>query len=136
MATYTKVSNSIPSSQRAALITAVSAGDQIDLRDVLGRKARKVIFNMTDAADTITFKVNHLRRLRSKAEGVPDGLSRAFQLWGTYGTDEILVWSGTGSTFTGTGSTQLESAEGLDIDSLEIVSLSLSSGTTITISAT
>lgn len=136
MATYTKVSKSIPSQQRAATITAVSAGDQIDLRDVLGRAARTVIFTMTDATDTITFKVNHLRRIRTEPTGVPDGLTGTFKTWGTYGTEVLEVWSGAGSTFTGTGSTQLETTEGLVIDSLEIVSLSLSSGSTITITVT
>jgi hypothetical protein len=136
MATYTKVSRSVPSSQRAALISAVGEGDQIDIEDVLGRPARKVIFQMADASDTVTYKINHLRRIRtSRPKG--ETYSEADQVWGVFGTEVINAWSGNADVFTGTGSIVLETVEGLYISSIEIVSLTLTgSPATITISVT
>jgi hypothetical protein len=135
MATYTKVSKSVPSSQRAALISAVAEGDQIDIEDVLGRPARKIIFQMTDASDTVTYKINHLRRIRT---GRPKGetYSEADQVWGVFGTEVINSWAGHCDVFSGTGAIELETVDGLQISSLEIVSITTASPSTITIYVT
>jgi hypothetical protein len=136
MATYTKVSRSVPNSERAAVITAVADGDRIDLVDVLGRPARRVIFKMTDSADTISYKLNHLRHLRP-SRTPEEAFSLADQVWGISGTEVTDWWSSAhASEFTGTGSTQLEIADGLQVSALEITGLSLSTGTTITIEVT
>lgn len=136
MATYTKVSRSIPSQERVALITNVAAGDRIDLEDVLGRPARKVIFQMTDAADVVEYKLNHLRRLRA-SRTPEESLSTVDQVFGQFGKARVDFWS-RGDTFSGTGSSMLETAEGLSISSLEIMSLTLAdpSGAIISISVT
>lgn len=134
-ATYTKVSRNTPSQQRAAVITNVEQADRIDIEDVLGRPARFVTFLMTDSSDTIEYKINHLQRLyeqRTKAEV----LSEVDRVYGVFGKERIDVWHGRSDTFTGTGSSQLQTTEGLAISSIEIVSLTLSSGSTITIEVT
>ena len=136
MATYTKVSRSVPFSQRAAIVSAVAEGDQIDIEDVLGRPARKVIFQMADASDIVTYKINHLRRIRTSRPR-EESLSEADKVWGVFETEVINSWSGNSDVFTGTGSTSLETVEGLYISSIEIVSLTLTgSPATITISVT
>lgn len=135
MAVYTKVSRDVPSSQRAALITNVIEGDRIDLTDVLGRPARKVIFHMTDSADEVEYKINHMRKLRPQRtheEALTD-VDRAF---GVFGKDVETAWLSNTSTFSGTGSSNLETQDGLDIASLEIISLTLSVGYFLTISVT
>lgn len=121
MATYTKVPRNVPSAQRTTLITAVAAGDQIDVEDVLGRPARGVIFEMTDAADTITYKLNNLVRLTSHNETGAD--------------PDVNVWSSGGaySTFSNTGAAQHQTVSDLKVSSIEVVSLTLSTGTTIEI---
>ena len=135
MATYTKVSRSIPSQQRAALITAVAVGDKIDLEDVLGRPARKVIFLMTDAADVIGYKMNHLRKIRAPRTA-EESYSVADQVYGVFETTVTNFWASDADTFTGTGSTQLEIASNLSVSAIEIISLSLSTGATISIEVT
>ena len=136
MATYTPVPRAVPSSQRSVQITNVSAGDQIDLRDALGRPARKLQFHVGASTDIVEYTLNNLRRIRTPrdpAEATTD-VERAF---GTYGTTLNEVWSaGAGySSYSSTGSTVLETADGLEISSLQIDALTLGVGATITIIA-
>lgn len=134
MATYTPVPKTVPSAQRSAEITAVAAGDQIDLTDVLGRPARRLQFIMTDAADEIEYKLNNLLRRRS-ARPAGETFSKTDQIHGTYDTDVVEIWieSDAFPSFTSTGSTVIETADGLNISSVQIDALTLSVGTTITI---
>ena len=133
MATYTPVPKSVPSSQRSAEITSVANGDQIDLTDVLGRPARRLQFIMTDAADTIDYTLNSLRKIKVSRSS-EDAFTDADQVWGASG-GYVEVWSGADGfpSYQSTGSTILETAEGLKISSVQIDGLSLSSGSTITI---
>jgi hypothetical protein len=136
MATYTKASKSIPSQQRAVLISAVSAGDKIDLEDALGRPARKVIFHMQDPADEVTYKINHLRRLRAPRTQ-EESYSVADQVYGVFGKSTTSFWAGgNADIFTGTGAVDLETVDGLEISSLEIVTLATGSPNQITITVT
>jgi len=132
MATYTPVSKSIPSSQRSAEITAVAAGDQIDFTNVLGRPARRLQFIMTDAADTIDYTLNNLQRIHKKRRA-DEAFSKTDQMYGIYNNPIIEIWAGGFPSYQSTGSTVLETAEGLNVASLQIDALSLSSGSTITI---
>lgn len=134
MASYTKASKSVPSNQRAVLITDVAEGDRIDIVDALGRPARTVIFLMTDAADTINYKINHLRKIRS-SRNKEEALSDADRVYGVFETTLTEVWSAA-DEFEGTGSSQLQITNGLSVSSIEIISLSLSTGTTISIEIT
>jgi hypothetical protein len=133
MATYTPVPKTIPSSQRSAQITNVGNGDQIDITDVLGRPARRIQFIMTDPADTVDYVLNSLIKTRTRR--TVGSLSDADRIWGVFDTDEINTWSGAAGipVYQSTGSTVLETAEGLNVSSVQIDGLSLSSGTTITI---
>lgn len=137
MATYTKASRSIPSQQRAVVITDVAEGDRIDLEDVLGRPARKVIFQMSDASDVVEYKINHLRRLRSQRTA-EEKYTVADQVYGVFEKETVEFWSGNASTFSGTGSTLLETADDLPVSSIEIVTLTLAdpSGGVISIEVT
>lgn len=131
MATYTKYAREVPSSQRAAVITNCVDGDRIDMLDVLGRPAHKVIFLMNDPTDTVTYRINNLRRLvTSRVKG--DTLSTVDEVFGVFGREKINFWT-VSDEFTGTGSTQLETSDGLEISSLEITGLTPSSGASITI---
>lgn len=124
MATYTKLTNAVPSAQRIVKITDVSAGDRIDLVDALGRAARKVRFFLTADTDEINVKFNNLLRL-TKRNG-PDATPST-----------VEVWSGGShaSEFTYTGSTIIDTLDDFKISSLEIGSLTLGTGTTIEIVA-
>ena len=135
-ATYSPIPKSVPSAQRSAQITAVEAGDRIDLQDVLGRPARRLQFIMTDAADTIDYTLNSLLRIHKKRRR-DEAFSKADQVWGIYDNEIVEIWSGADGlpSYQSTGSTILETAEGLNISSIQIYALSLSSGSTITIIA-
>ncbi len=131
MATYTPVSRSVSSPERTSLITDVGVGDQIDVVDVLGRPARGAQFYTSDVTDEVQYKLNSLRRMheqRTKQEALSD-MDRAF---GVYGKDEVLVWSANSDTFASVGEI-IETQEGLNISSIEIVALTLDTGTTISI---
>ena len=133
MATYTPVPRSIPSPQRSAQITSVEAGDRIDVTDVLGRPARRVQFIMTDAADTIGYRLNNLKKVYGP-KSTP-AFSKAESVYGIHDREEIEIWSaGSGiSLYSSTGAAVIETAETLEVSSIEIDSLSLSTGTTITV---
>ena len=136
MATYVSVAKVMPSSARVISITSVAADDRIDLVDALGRPAKKVQFYMTDAADEIGYTLNSLKKIRTGRQH-EIALSAAEQAFGTYGTEVLDVWSGspTFPSMTSTGATTLETADGIFIHSIQIDSLTLSVGTTITIIA-
>ena len=120
MATYTKVPRTIPSRQRSTEITAVAAGDKLDFEEILGRPARGLQIFLTDNADEIQYRINNLARLKKIEETK---------------TTTVENWMGGSAypTYTGTGATTLEIVSDLKISSLEIVSLTLSVGTTVTI---
>ena len=101
---------------RSAEITAVAAGDRIDMEDVLGRPARRVQFIMTDAADTIDYTLNNLTRIHKKRRR-DEAFSKTDQVHGIHNNEIVEVWS----------------AEGLNVSSIQIDALSLGTGTTITI---
>jgi hypothetical protein len=132
MATYTPVPKSVPSAQRSTQVTAVAAGDQIDFTDVLGRPARRIQFITTDAADVVGYTLNSLRKLRTEVSNPYSDLDKVS---GVYGTQEVEVWSGGEgyANYQSTGSTVIETVEGLSISSVQIDALTLSAGTTITI---
>lgn len=136
MATYTPVPKTVPSSQRTVEITAVANGDQIDLVDALGRPARRVQFYMTDAADVIEYTLNSLKKLRPQRTR-EESFSDIDQVHGIHGKTEFDLWSGAPGfpSFSSTGSTVLETGEGLRVSSLQIDGLTLSAGATITVIA-
>lgn len=119
MATYFKVPLSVPSFERTALISSVSAGDRIDVVDVLGRPGRGIKFTMTASTDIIDFKLNNLVRLQQHNESKAD--------------TTVLVWSAAPhySTFRGENKLEHITENGINIDSFEVVALTLSAGTTI-----
>lgn len=123
MATFERVSQAVPSARRSVKITDVAAGDRIDIEDILGRPARGIkLYTGTDT-DVIEFKLNSLIHLPQKIEG--------------QAPTTISVWSGSDShsTFSTTGGVEHDTKSGLLISSIEIVSLTLSIGTTIEIVA-
>lgn len=130
MATYNSVKG-LPNSQRVALISSVAVGDQIDIIDVLGRPARKLQFHTTDATDEISYKFNHLLRLKKEAA---DGGDYFYP--GNANTEVAVekVWSGADrySEFTSTGLV-IESGDGLGISSVELTAATLSTGAVIEI---
>lgn len=122
MATFAPFSKSTPSEQRITFISDVSELDQIDLVEVLGRPAKGAKFHMTDAADVITFRLNSLLRLTKFKERQAN---ETVKVWGTGGSEGVV--------FSATGQTVFQTEPGLTISSIEIVSLTLSTGSTIEI---
>jgi len=120
MATYEKVSNSLLVSQQHQLITAVAAGDQIDVVDVLGRPARGIQMYTSSVTDVVDYKLNNLVRIPQFNETSAD--------------TEVLVWSGASHhpTYQSTGAV-ISTIDGLVISSIEITALALGIGTTIEI---
>ena len=124
-ATYITVSTDTPSSQRTAEITAIVVGDQVDVVDILGRPARGIIFTTTDAADSISYKLNHKETLLKRRADSQGDVS-------AWHNTAVTFWnSGNATTFTSVGLT-LQTVEGLKISSFEITAMTLSVGTTIT----
>lgn len=109
MATYTIVPRTMPSRERSARITAVAAGDQVDLVEILGRSARGIKLVTANTTDVITYRLNSLLHLEKFNESEPP--------------TDIEVWSASAryNTFSATGDTEHYSDEGLRISSIEIV---------------
>ena len=125
MATYTKVSNLIPSPERSALITDVAAGDVIDCIDILGRPARGVIITTTDSTDSVTYGLNAKKTFLRKREGAAGFISAWMK------TDVSALDPSTQS-YTATG-LQIQTVDGLQISTIGFFSLTLSVGTTVTV---
>ena len=107
------------------------------MTDALGRPARKVQFHMDDAGDVLEYTLNNLRKVfpqRTDAEALSD----VDRMHGIFGKTEIQIWSaGAGyPSFSSTGSTVLETGDGLQIASVQIDAITFASGgPTITIIA-
>lgn len=135
MATFTPVPLYTPSLERAALITDVADGDKIDLTEVLRRPANKLQFVLTDAADTVTYKVNHLKKLRVRdSESI--SLTNTEKTFGVRNTEVVEFWQPNSNEFLATGALVVDTAIDLRISSIEITGLNLSTGSTISIQAT
>ena len=136
MATYTIVPRSLPSSQRVTEITAVAAGDQIDLVEILGRPARRLQFYVTATTDTVEYTLNNLLKMRPQRKAW-EALSPADQAHGVFEKSTVDVWSGGAGypSFSSTGALVLETVETLSITSVQIDALTLGTGTTISIIA-
>ena len=119
-ATYSSVPKDLPSRQKSVLVTAVEVGDQISFVDILGRPARGVQLRTTDAADVTGLRINNGVRVSQHNESSPPTVSTR--------------WSTSFPTVTFTGLT-VDLPSGLEVASLEVVSLSLSVGTEIEIFA-
>ena len=119
MATFTKVSRQIPSDQRVALISDVAVGDRLDIEDILGRPGRAAQFNMTDTSDVLEYKLNTLRRVTRTHESRCD--------------ETVLIWSEGDEAYLYTvdGATVHETEEDLSVSSIEMITLTLTTGTTI-----
>lgn len=126
MATYTKPFAGQPSYQRIVVITEVAVGDQLDIFDILGRPARYCKIATTDAADSVSYQVNHKRVLKQQSQpsiGTTSGARKEIP---------VPFWNGAAQVFTKTGlSIDLEA--GLEIDSLEFTSVTLDTGSTVTV---
>jgi hypothetical protein len=121
MATYTTIPSSVAAHGKSMLITSVAAGDRIDIKSILGRSASNVKLIMTDDTDTVTYKLNNLVRVQKFNE--------------TRADETVEIWSGSPRypTYSSTGQLEHEIGDGLRVDSIEIVSVTLSIGTTIEI---
>ena len=129
MATFTKSSVHTPGNERSVLISSVAAGDQIDVVAILGRPARRVNFFTTDAADIVSYRINNRRELpNSEAEYYSDA-QRAF---GKGKLSAAVVWSKAPAIYTSTGAS-FTTVEGLNVRSIEIDGLTLSTGVVIEI---
>lgn len=126
MATYTKPFAGQPSYQRIVVISDVAVGDQLDIFDILGRPARYCRIDTTDATDSVSYLVNHKRVLKQQSQpsiGTTTGARKE---------TPVLFWNGAAQVFTKTG-LEINLETGLEIDSLEFTSVTLNTGTTVTV---
>ena len=124
-ATYTKVPRTVPSGQRSALITAVEVGDQVDVIDVLGRPARGMKMVTTASTDSVSYQLNHKLTLLKDDDRIGDV--------STYTGTTVEFWASDSThTFTDVGE-NIETVSGLRISSFEITSVTLGSGSTISV---
>lgn len=118
-----------PPFQGSVLITDVEVGDKIDIQAVIGRPARKLTIITTDAADTVQYRVNNLRRSYQVANEnrrfAPDATSGS-------GSEVTEWWSAATDLFNDTGLT-ITFFETIAVSSIEIVGLTLSTGSTVQI---
>ena len=136
-ATYTPVPRTVPSAQRVVEITDVVDGDQIDLTDALGRPAKKVQFHMVDAADTVEYTLNNLKKILPQRTAA-ESYNAVDRNEGVFGKTQVEIWSGAAGfpSFSSTGSTVLETGDGLEVSSIQIDALTFTTGgTAITIIA-
>lgn len=123
MATYSIVSTAIPSNERTATITAIAAGDQVDVKEILGRPARGIIFHTTASTDEITYILNNKMTLRKKR----DDASGHIQAWML---QTVEFWDSSKPSFTSTGE-NIQTVDDLKISSFELVSVTLGTGAVI-----
>lgn len=135
MASYTRISSSVPLSGRTIRFTDVAAGDQIDIAAALGKPATNLVFHMTDAADTVGYRINNLIKHRVKSD--PSLVPHSFvsESLGIYNTEEVEYWSKAASYQLYEDEGDVVTVTGITIASIDIDSLSLSTGTTIEIVA-
>lgn len=129
MATYTIVPDHLGPGQQVAKITSVAVGDRINIVEVLGRPARKLLFYTTDSADIVQYRLNNRQTFLENNR--PSFTNNTLTAWGLHGKTESVVWNAT-DVFTSEGEI-IETGDGLNIASIEITSLTLSTGTTIEI---
>jgi hypothetical protein len=126
MARYRKVSRLVPSAQRSTSITAISAGDQIDVSSILGRPARGIKFIPGYADDVIEVRLNNRRKLQvpyrnTGAQGLTSDFASAFA--DPSSEVEIVSAGAHYPTYTMTGSESYYSEDGLAVDYIDIVDL-------------
>lgn len=123
MATYTPVSPDTPSHERTVLITAVAAGDRIDLYDVLGRAARGLIIEAANATDEVTYRLNNLTKGKRKKVPGKVFLNQVYNTCGVHEQDwEFYERWGSTDVFTTVGA-QWQTVDGLEISAIEIVTI-------------
>lgn len=122
MATYQKVPRSVPSSQRTTMITAVEAGDRIDIEEILGRPAKQIKILPDDSTDVIEFKLNNLVKLEPKDRTAGTA----------YLNPTVEIWSAGAAftTFSVSGEESYLSEEELRISSIDIIDITFGNGGT------
>lgn len=128
-ATWRQPSKTIPINERAVVITDVVEGDRIDFTEILGRPAKLLVFETSDAADSVELRLNTLSKRQKDITGPQR--SGAVILWGV--NDVVETWL-PGTTFVWTGE-RISTPESVRISSVEIVNLTLGTGSTIRIEA-
>ena len=135
MATYTRIASHIPLSGRTIRIDDVAAGDRIDMAYALGKPARKVTLFLTDAADTIQYRINGMKSIWKVVNPALVDRSCVTAFLGIENKVKVDVWSQAPSIPLYDETSDLITIEDIAIYSIEIESLSLSTGTTFTIVA-
>jgi hypothetical protein len=133
MATYTRISSDVPMDGRSLKITDVAEGDQIDIVDALGKGARHMRFYLTDPADTISYRINSRIATSVKEDKTRIELSSVHAYLGISNKVEIVNWSQASSFPVYEEEGEAIAIDDILVNSLEIVSLSLSTGTTFEI---
>lgn len=135
MALYTRISSSIPLDGRTIRFTNVAVGDQIDIVSALGKVATNLVFHMTGVADTVSYRINNLKKHRVKTDPTLVPHSFVSDALGVFNTEEIEYWSKAESYQLYEDEGDVVTVSGITIASIEIDALSLSTGTTIEIVA-
>lgn len=133
MATYAQPDRTTPLNGRACVISSVAVGDKIFLVDALGKPASTLVFYMTDSTDTVEYRVNGRKAYMRVINPALIDHSIVSQAIGIYNREEVVVWSKSDSfpVFSETG--EEIQIDGVLMYSIEIVGLTLSTGSTITI---
>ncbi len=79
MATYSKVSVLTPSGERHQTITAVVAGDEIDVKSILGRTAQGIKIVPHDSSDEISIRLNNKVTIPTYYQGLKGTPEGGFQ---------------------------------------------------------
>ncbi len=111
------------------LITNVGVGDQINFKDVLGKNADKVQVYATAASDVVEYRINSMQVVRGNSSSVGGSTSFVSRAFDQSQIKKIWLKS---DVFESTGQ-QFEVGEMLSVCSLEIVGLTLGTGTVIEI---
>lgn len=135
MASYTRISSSVPLSGRTIRFTDVAAGDRIDIVAALGKAATNLVFHMTDVSDTVSYRINNLTKHKVKVDPTLVPHSFVSESVGVYNTEEVEYWSKAASYQLYEDQGDVVTVTGISIASIDIDSLSLSTGTTIEIVA-
>lgn len=124
MATY-YVDPALRPGERIVNITAVAAGDILDFIQILGRPARGFKLVATSTSDVLSYRVNNLSRIAiQKKVGSFESVQAP-----------IDFVNREHAAFTETGYLEYTSEDIVQINNLEIVALTLSTGATINVVA-
>lgn len=133
MATYAQPDAATPLNGRTCIINDVEVGDRIFIVDALGKPASTLVFYMTDSTDIVEYRINSRKTYMRVVNPALTDHSVVSQAIGIYNREQVVVWKKSDNFPVLSETGEEVRIDGVSIYSIEIVGLTLSTGSTITI---